>query len=122
MKIGARSAHQRNWEWPDSLDAVIAAPEHHEVLLENDQVRVLDVRIAPHERVPVHTHRWPSVLYVLSWGDFVRYDAVGNVLLGTRRVASPSGSLGVVWSEPLPPHSLENVGESEIHVISLELK
>ena len=29
-------------EWPDSLAAMVAASEHHEVLLENERVRVLD--------------------------------------------------------------------------------
>ena len=29
--------------WPDALDAVVAAPQNHKVLLENDRVRVLDV-------------------------------------------------------------------------------
>jgi len=33
MDIVTLSAH--GWEWPDSLDAVVAAPEHHAVLLEN---------------------------------------------------------------------------------------
>src|SRR5205823_1910240 len=31
--------------WPDSLDAVRAAPENHRVLLETERVRVLDVTI-----------------------------------------------------------------------------
>jgi len=34
-------------QWPESLDAMIAAPEHHEILLENDRVRVLDTRPGP---------------------------------------------------------------------------
>jgi hypothetical protein len=50
-------------EWPDSLDAMVAAPEHHEILLENERVRVLDSRIKAGDTVPVHTHRWPSVLF-----------------------------------------------------------
>lgn len=54
----------REQEWPDSLDAMVAAPEHHEVLLENERVRVLDSRIKPGDTVPVHTHRWASVLYI----------------------------------------------------------
>ena len=56
----------RSGPWPASLDAMIAAPEHHEVLLENDQVRVLNTRIGPGEETPLHIHPWPSVLYVLS--------------------------------------------------------
>jgi hypothetical protein len=27
-----------------------------------------------------------------------------------------------VWSEPLPPHTLENVGERDLRVISVEIK
>jgi quercetin dioxygenase-like cupin family protein len=44
----------------DPLDAMSAAPHHHEVLLENETVRVLDTRLAPGERTPVHTHQWPG--------------------------------------------------------------
>jgi len=34
-------------EWPDELDALIAASEHHAVLLENEFVRVLDTKVDP---------------------------------------------------------------------------
>ena len=30
------------WPWPGELDALVAAPGHHKLLLENDIVRVLD--------------------------------------------------------------------------------
>ena len=108
--------------WAESLDALIAAPGHHSVLLENDRVRVLDTRIAPGETVPVHTHRWPSVLYVLQWAHCVRRDTGGSVLMDTRIGGSIPQAGAVLWSPPLPPHTLENVGESQIHVIAVELK
>ncbi|MGH9702003.1 MAG: cupin domain-containing protein [Candidatus Acidiferrales bacterium] len=115
--------HERKiWPWPDSLDALIAAPDFHELLLENDRVRVLRVRIGPGKLVPVHTHRWPSVLHVLNESDFVRRDGEGNLVLDTRTVESPAASLATVWLEPLPPHSVENVGRSEIEIITVELK
>jgi len=60
-------------DWPKE-SAVIAAPRNHKILLENDNVRVLDVTIAPGETEPVHFHRWPSVLYILSAGDFIDRD------------------------------------------------
>jgi hypothetical protein len=82
---------------PASLDALTAAPDHHEVRLENDEVRVLETRIRPGEATPVHTHRWPNVLFVLAWSDFVRSDADGTAC-STRapsrwspRPAAPSG-------------------------------
>lgn len=40
----------------DPLDAVMAAPNHHKVLLENDQIRVLETLIRPGEETAVHTH------------------------------------------------------------------
>jgi len=52
------------WPWPDALDAVVAASGSHRVVLENELTRVLEVNIAPGEREPEHTHRWPSVMVV----------------------------------------------------------
>jgi len=34
-------------QYPDALDALIAAPEHHKLLFENETARVLDACIAP---------------------------------------------------------------------------
>ena len=110
------------WTWPDSLDALVAAPKHHTLLLENERVRVLDTRVAAGETTPVHTHRWPSVMYIVCWGDYVRRDGDGNVVLDTRVTPKKLDPGTVVWYAPLPPHSLENVGTSEIHVVAVELK
>jgi hypothetical protein len=90
--------------------------------LENDRVRVLDTRIRPGDTVPVHTHRWPAVLHVLSWSDFVRRDAGGRVLLDPRGRPPPASLPLVLWSESLPPHSLEIVGPAELLVLSVERK
>lgn len=108
--------------WPEELDALVAAPEHHTLLFENATVRVLDTRIPPCGQTPVHTHRWPSVLYVTSWSPFVRRDADGQIVLDSRSVPALSAPPVVVWSPPLAAHSLENVGEVELRVISVELK
>lgn len=107
--------------WPADLDALIAAPAQHRLLLENEQVRVLDTFIAPGECTPVHTHEWPAVHHVLSWSNFVRRDDKGNVLVDTRTstaIQRPS----VLWGEPLGPHSLENVGSTPLHIVSIEVK
>ena len=45
-----------------ALDAMVAAPDHHEILLENDRVRVLDTRLGPGERTPIHTHASSAAL------------------------------------------------------------
>jgi hypothetical protein len=107
--------------WPDPLDALSAAPRHHTLLYENEHVRVLETRIPPGDRVPVHTHCWPSVLYIVSWSAFIRRDENGKLVMDSRAVGGGSPP-AVVWSPPLPPHSLENVGSTEIRVVSVELK
>lgn len=105
----------------DSLDAVIAAPRFHRVLLENNAVRVLDTTVPPGETVPLHAHRWPASLYILRWSDCVRRDADGRVTMDSRHSSAPLPGTAL-WSEPLPAHTLENVGEDELHVIAIEHK
>jgi quercetin dioxygenase-like cupin family protein len=90
-------------------------------VLENDHVRVLDTHIAPGATTPLHTHRWPAALYVLSGDDYVRRDDQGHVLLDTRE-AELLGAGPAFWSPPLGPHTLENIGAAEIHVVMVELK
>jgi hypothetical protein len=109
-------------EWPPELDALIADPQHHELLFENDKVRVLRVRIAPGDRTPVHTHRWAGPLYILSWSSFIRRDDQGNVLVDSRAVPSLQSPGPVLWGAPLPPHSFENIGQTDVDLIAVELK
>jgi len=112
----------KSWPWPDSLDAVIAAPDHHKLLFENERVRILEVRIAPGALVPVHTHRWPASIYVARQSDFIRRDGDGNLLFDSRTVGPPPSKPVAQWTPPLPPHSVENIGAHEILLISTELK
>jgi hypothetical protein len=113
---------EQNWPWPDELDAMIAATKHHKLLLENERVRVLDTCIPSGERTAVHTHKWPATFYVMSWSDFIRYDDKDNVVLDSRTLANPPSAGTAMWSEPLAPHSLENIGSQDLRVISIELK
>jgi len=104
------------------LDAMLAAPNHHSVLLENEKIRVLDTRLGPGERTPVHTHQWPGALYVLSWSDFVRYDPAGNVLVDSRTMLAKPEIGSAIWSAPLAPHYVQNVGQTDLHIIAIEVK
>jgi hypothetical protein len=109
-------------EWPDALDALVAAPNHHTLLYENERVRVLETRIAAGDRTPVHTHRWPAVLYILSWSHFLRYDDHDNMVVDSRAVEAFKSPPTVAWTKPLPPHSLQNIGDTDLAIIAVELK
>lgn len=108
--------------WPAELDALIASPAQHRLVFENTWVRVLDTRIAPGERTPLHVHRWPAVHHVMSWSPFVRRDDKGVVLLDTRAAGVEAAPGAAMWGEALGPHTLENVGQAALHVVSVEIK
>jgi hypothetical protein len=61
--------------WPPHLDAVIAAPDNHRVLMDDETIRVLEVTVEPGEREPLHHHRWPSLMVVLARPSYVNRDA-----------------------------------------------
>jgi hypothetical protein len=104
------------------FDAVTAAPEHHKVLLENDQVRVLETIIKPDEETAVHTHIWSGVLYIIAWSNIVRFDEHRNVMMDSRTLPSTPAVGTAMMSAPLGLHSLKNVGTGNLHVILTEFK
>jgi hypothetical protein len=105
-----------------NLDGVVAAPEHHRVLFENDRVRVIETTVPAREITRVHTHLPPSLQYVVSGSDFVRRDPSGEVLLDTRKTDPPFVWPRVLWSDGTPAHTLENVGDQDLVVVSVELR
>jgi mannose-6-phosphate isomerase-like protein (cupin superfamily) len=109
-------------DWPKEKDAIIAAKKNHKVLLENEKVRVLDVTLAPGEVEAVHSHRWPSVLYITAAGDFVDHDGAGNVIFDTRTLKVPLPVPLTMWKEPEAPHSVENLSKAPLHLVRVELK
>ena len=111
-----------NEEWPEELDAMVAAPLHHKLLLENNFVRIIDTLILPGEITNVHTHKWPASLYIISWSDFIRYDGKANIVLDSRKLSKTPSPASAIWSDPLGPHALENIGRDPIHIISVEIK
>lgn len=105
----------------DELDGVIAAPDHHKVIFENDEVRVLETTIPVGDTTPLHTHLTPTVMYVVSGSHFIRRDDQGATMLDTR--ADPDFVLPrVLYAPTTPRHTLENTGAEELVVIGVELK
>jgi len=122
MAASAEPTRKTEWPWPDSFDAMIAAPQYHRLVFENERVRVLDTLIPPGETVPVHSHRWPAIYYVVVPGDFIRRDPDGKVLFDSRTVPDTRPPFSASWLDCLPPHSVENVSPVAIHVVNIELK
>ena len=109
------------WPWPQTMDALLAAPASHRVLLENDRVRVLEVVIEPGAREPEHTHQAASVM-IVDEPARIRYYAGGALRFESQaRAGSPSG-VRVRWMEPEGPHSVENIDQHRYHAIRVELR
>ena len=95
-------------------DVVKVSPETHKVLLDNEHVRVLDVRAKPGEKVGMHSHP-ASTLYYLTDGKLKITYPDGR----TEERSVKAGS--AVWSEPVT-HAVENVGTNDFHEVHIELK
>lgn len=88
--------------------------ETHKVVLDNAQVRVLDVHLQPGQTVGMHSHPANIVYYVTD---------------GKIRVTLPDGKTAVhevkagtaVWNAPVT-HAIENAGTAEVHLVQTEMK
>ena len=96
-------------------DAVAASPDNYTVLLENEHVRVVEYRIEPGAREAWHTHP-AKVMYILGGGTLKVTAEGGESQIST----SESGA--VRWSEAAGPHYGENVGQTTIRILLVEVK
>jgi beta-alanine degradation protein BauB len=97
-----------------NLDPVRISPQHYTVRLENERVRVLEWRLKPGGREPMHSHP-DGVLIVLADSTLKSTSPEGPA---TTR-ATVNGE--VKWA-PAVSHSIENVGSTEAHALLVELK
>ena len=96
-----------------SLDPVETNPDHYAVVFENDRVRVLEYKDRPGDRTTPHEHP-DSVMHTLS--AFRRRLQSGDA---HRDVEMPAGLTG--WL-PAQQHAGENIGDTDTHVLFVELK
>ena len=110
----------------DLLDKYLplkAAPDHHRAILENDAVRILDVRIAPGDTVPAHQHDLPSIFVTLSPADLVFRNLSGETVKNVRRDRESNVEPQVEWRDPAPaPRVVSNVDTVELRALRIELK
>jgi hypothetical protein len=99
-------------------DAVLVAPAEHTVLLENDDLRVLDVLLAPHTKEASHTHAWPGFFYVVQAEPLKYYTPAKS----DPPLVSFPAKLKIVPVAPEGPHWVENEGNAPLHFVRFELK
>jgi beta-alanine degradation protein BauB len=97
----------------ESRDPVESNPDHYRVVMENERVRVLEYRDRPGDRTTPHRHP-DSVMVTLS--SFRR-----RLVSGEREaeVELPSGLSR--WLDA-QEHLGENIGDTETHVLFIELR
>ncbi len=95
------------------MDPVTTNPDFYTILFENDRVRVLEYTDRPGDKTTPHEHP-DSVMHTLS--SFKRRLAADG---RERDVELPAGMTG--WL-PAQLHHGENIGDTETHVLFVELK
>ena len=96
-------------------DALQSTSKAIRLLMENENVRVMDVRLRPGEKEPMHNHPSKHVIYVLKDARF--------------KLGAPDGKSNVldlkagqtVWMEA-GSHSTENVGTTDGQLLVVEVK
>jgi quercetin dioxygenase-like cupin family protein len=95
-------------------DPVEVSPDHYELLLENDAVRVLRMTLGPGDIDEEHSHPSETV-YFLKGGKLRIHLPEGD----PAELEIPDG--GVIWHEPWT-HRVENVGSSDVEAVIVESK
>ena len=90
---------------------------YYQVLFENDAVRIVDHQLGPGETEPEHTHP-PMLAYFVSGATLMITEVDGTTSELTIPTGAFLGADNLVWWT----HSLENMGDTPLHSILVELK
>ena len=96
------------------IDPVTASPNNYKTLMENDQVRVLEMTLKAGESDQEHSHPSETVYFVT--GGKVKIHLPDG---GVADADIPDGH--VMWHEEWT-HQVENVGSSDVRAIIVEAK
>jgi quercetin dioxygenase-like cupin family protein len=95
-------------------DPITTSPHYYKILFENDQVRVLEYHLKPHEIEPMHSHP-AGIVYVLNGAKL-------KFTIPDRPAEERSAATGeVIWRDPVT-HAVENIGDTEAIAIAIDLK
>ena len=96
-------------------DPVALWPHIYRVLLENEYVRLLDIRMKPGERDDWHGH--PACAgYVLTEGTLRTYASDGTF----KDIDAHAGMAAA--HPPIPQHWMQNIGTTDVHILFAERK
>ena len=96
------------------MDALKTAPDVYSLIMENDRVRVLNVKFKPGQKALMHSHP-DHVIYVLK-------DARLKITLPDGKSNDVSLKAGqAIWMQA-GQHAAENTGKSEANNVVVELK
>lgn len=95
-------------------DPVSVDPADVKVAFENEQIRVLHARYAPHQKIATHSHPSRVVVYITDMHALVT-SASGE----TQELRYKAGDSR--WSEPVT-HSVENLEDTPFEIVEVELK
>jgi predicted metal-dependent enzyme (double-stranded beta helix superfamily) len=103
-------------------EPVGVAGNHHLVRFENEDVRVLEVVIAPGDTVPFHQHTMESVFVTLQPASLVFRDLEGNILKEVDRSDFSDLPHYDARTAAPAPRSVENIDSTTMKAIRIELK
>lgn len=95
-----------------AVDFIEAAPTQTKVLVENDKVRVIEVKFKKGDKVPLHAHP-DIVLYIIKGGKTRFFDESGKMTESMSRDGSAA-------FRPATTHAHEHL--DDVHAIVVELK
>ncbi len=101
----------------DKLDATVVDPQHYHVELENEYVRVIRVSIGPHEKLLLHKHPDTGAVLVHLTDQNMRLTLSDGTTRDSRYPAKQ-----VRWVEPGAAHQDENLSDTPLRFIRIELK
>jgi quercetin dioxygenase-like cupin family protein len=87
-----------------------------EVIFENDQVRVWDMKVAPGGKKAWHHHTMDYVIINISGGKIELENVNGHTIIADDKVG------GVIWRDAGEKHELRNLSGKPYQNILVELK
>jgi len=115
-----------NWNWPDSLDALVAAKDYHKLIFKTADFRILEVTVPSGQLDPIHTHKGNSIVWVVNTSpilyntfDIDKNNQLIQVKQDTIRIKPEELNIGN-WEKPEPPHSVENIGKDLFKLYRIE--